>query len=156
MKWQLTNNLQDHSATSLMALIISMIMARLCIYMRYVKKIEAVSNNVTTVSEATVCRILRRHGFTRKKVHLVALQRRLPIRAMFMVRILSFRREMLVFVDETGSDARNYIRKCGYSLRGERAECHKLLVRGARISAIGALAPDGILAVEFTRGTVKR
>ena len=122
--------------------------------MSYVKKIEAVSNNVTTISEATVCRILRRHGFTRKKVRLVALQRSLPVRAMFMAHILSFRREMLVFVDETGSDARSYIRKFGYSLRGERAECHKLLVRGERILAIGALAPDGILAVEFTKGTV--
>ena len=32
-----------------------------------------------------------------------------------MARALSFEREMLVFVDETGSDACNYTRKFGYS-----------------------------------------
>ena len=74
------------------------------------------------VSEATICRVLKRHGITRKKVCLVAQQRSLERRAEFMARVLSFPRGQLVFVDETGSDARNFARKFGYSLRGIRAE----------------------------------
>ena len=42
------------------------------------------------VSEATICRVLKRHGLTRKKVHLVAQQRSLKRRAEFMARVLSF------------------------------------------------------------------
>ena len=55
------------------------------------------------VSEATVCRVLKRHGLTRKKVHLVAQERS---REEFMARMLSIPRDQLVFVDESGSDAR--------------------------------------------------
>ena len=45
-------------------------------------------------------------------------------------------------MDETGSDARNYMRKFGFSLRGVRAECHRILVRGEHISA-AAISSDG-------------
>ena len=58
------------------------------------------------VSEATICRLLRRHGFTRKKIRHVALQRSTELRALFMAQALSFPREFFVWVDETGSDAR--------------------------------------------------
>ena len=36
------------------------------------------------VSEATICRLLRRHGFTRKKIRHVALQCSTALRALFM------------------------------------------------------------------------
>ena len=42
------------------------------------------------VSEATICRVLKRHGLTRKNVCLVAQQRSLERRAEFMARVLSF------------------------------------------------------------------
>ena len=35
-----------------------------------------------------------------------------------------------VWVDETGCDRRDILRKSGYAFRGERAICHRLLVRG--------------------------
>jgi len=73
------------------------------------------------VSEPTICRVLRKNGLTRKKIRLVAAQRSLEYRALYMATVLSFPREMLVFVDETGSDARNYIRRFGYSLHGLHA-----------------------------------
>ena len=106
------------------------------------------------VSEATVCRLIRRHGLTRKKVRQVALQRSLCTRALFMAQVLSFPREFFVWVDETGSDARTYAGKFGYSLKGTRAECHRILVRGQRISAVAAIASDGLTAVELKTGTV--
>ena len=107
-----------------------------------------------SVSEATVCRLIRRHGLTRKKIRQIALQRSTEARALFMAHVLSFPMEFFVWIDETGSDARTYARKFGYSLRGMRAECHRLLVRGQRISAIAAIASDGLTAVELKTGTV--
>ena len=52
--------------------------------------------------------------------------------------------EMLVFLDETGSDRRTYLRRYGYALKGSRATTEKLLVRGKRYSAIAGLCIDGI------------
>ena len=106
------------------------------------------------VSEATICRLLRRHGFTRKKIRHVALQRSTELRALFMAQALSFPREFFVWVDETGSDARNYMRKFGFSLRGMRAECHRIIVHGERISAVAAISSDGLTAVKLKKGTV--
>ena len=71
-----------------------------------------------------------------------------------MAQVLLYPRNFFVWVDETGCDARNYMRKFGYSLRGTRAEYHRLLIRGQRISAVGAIASDGLTAVELKTGTV--
>ena len=106
------------------------------------------------VSEATICRVLKRHGITRKKARLVAQHRSLERRAEFMARVLSFPRSQLVFVDKTGSDARNFARKFGYSLRGIRAEVPSLLVRGQRISAMAAIDHSGLIEVKLTTETV--
>ena len=106
------------------------------------------------VSESTVCRILRHHGFTRKKIRMVALQRCEYLRAMFMAEVLLYNHDQFVWIDEMGCDARSYRRKFGYSLRGTRAECNCLLVRGSRISSIAALHCDGILTVKTTTETV--
>ena len=56
-----------------------------------------------------------------------------------MAKVISFPQEQLMFVDETGSDARNFARIFGYSLRGMRTEVPSLLVRGQRISAMAAI-----------------
>jgi len=90
-------------------------------------------------------RYSEKNGLTRKKIRLVAAQRSLEYRALYMATVLSFPREMLVFVDETGSDARNYIWRFGYSLCGLRAESHSILIRGQRISAIPAMDCTGII-----------
>ena len=59
---------------------------------------------------------------------------------------------MFVFVDETGCDRRDAMRKFGYSLRGRHCVA-KLLVRGERVSAIGAITLNGILDYKFIRET---
>ena len=58
---------------------------------------------------------------------------------------------MLVFVDETGSDCRDALRKYGYSLRGRPQRSCSLLARGERITAMNE---DGIPAMRFVRGNV--
>lgn len=53
--------------------------------------------------------------------------------------------DMFIFLDETGSDKCNSVRRYGYSLRGRPLVCQKLLVRGKRISAIVFMSTNGIL-----------
>ena len=45
-----------------------------------------------------------------------------------------------MFLDETGADRRNCLRRFGYSLRGKPAVSKKLLVCGQRISAIAVMS----------------
>jgi len=61
---------------------------------------------------------------------------------------------MLVFLDETGSDRRNTIRRHGYSLRGKPLVSHELLVRGERISAIAFMSMSGMLDCKTVKHSV--
>ena len=56
------------------------------------------------VSLSTVCRIIRRHGLTSKKVQQVALQRSVEFRAKFLAEVQLYSKEQLVWIDETGCD----------------------------------------------------
>ena len=62
--------------------------------------------------------------------------------------------KMFVWLDETGCDRRNTLRKYGYSLRGIPVSDHRLLVRGKRYSAIPVMSVDGIHDVYVTAGTI--
>ena len=95
-------------------LLIAVVLETPTIYLHELRRMLHEATGVC-VSEATICRLLKHHGNTRKKVRLVAQQRSLERRAEFMARVLSFLRDQLGFVDETGSDARNFTRKFGYS-----------------------------------------
>ena len=106
------------------------------------------------VTSSTVCRMLRRIGFSRKKVVQIAKQRSVDFRAAFIAQVMGFSRECFVWVDESGSDDRNYVCKFGYSVRGMPAVSHCLLSRGKRMSAIAAISCDGMLGVDIITGTV--
>ena len=106
------------------------------------------------VSPSTVCRLLAKYGFTRKKIQRIAKQRCSDMRGQFMARILQFPPHMLVFLDETGCDRRDMLRKYGYSFRGVPAICHQMFARGQRVSAIVAIAADGLVTYEIRTGTV--
>lgn len=60
--------------------------------------------------------------------------------------------EMLIFLDETGADRRNILRKYGYSMRGKPAQKHTLLVGGERVSVIASI--NGLLGIDVIKGTV--
>lgn len=60
----------------------------------------------------------------------------------------------MVWVDKTGSDARSDIRKFGYSVREIAPVCHRIVIRGKRVSAIAAISNEGLVGVELTYGTV--
>ena len=62
--------------------------------------------------------------------------------------------ECLIWLDESGCDRRNAIRKRGYSIRGMPFSDHRLLCRGKRYSTIPIMSLEGIHDVYITEGTV--
>lgn len=105
------------------------------------------------VSVATIYRLLRRYGITRKVMQ-VALQRCSVVRGAFLSQTYLLDPKMFVWVDETGADRRDQICKFGYALRGLRPVTHRFLSRGQTIDVIAALSTTGILAHTMTSSTV--
>jgi hypothetical protein len=62
---------------------------------------------------------------------------------------------MLIFIDETGSDAKNKLRKYGYSIKGSPAKNQTFLVRGERISTITCMSISRLVDVKTIHGTAK-
>lgn len=60
---------------------------------------------------------------------------------------------MLVFIDETGADNRNLVRRYGYSIRGKPLKTHSFFVHGERVSAIACISMAGLLDVKTLKGT---
>ena len=71
-----------------------------------------------------------------------------------MAEMLLFERKIFVWIDETGNDKRDFMRKYGYSIRGQRAEKHNFLSRGRRINVILAVSTQGIIARYITDETI--
>lgn len=115
-------------------------------------KVQEISG--TEVSVSTLCKLLSRHGFTRKRIQHVASQRNDNLRGKFIADVTFFDRDMLVWIDESGCNSKDCLRTYGHSIRGERAISRVLLVRGQRISVIAAMSCKGILDIELTTGTV--
>ena len=117
-----------------------------------IKQIKEATN--TVVSTSTVCRLLARFRFTRKKVQRVTLQQSVHLRATFVANTYIFSREMFVWVDETGCNYKDMLRRYGYALQSERAVSQTFTVRGQRVSSIAAICTEGILALESTINSV--
>lgn len=89
-----------------------------------------------------------------RTVRQIALQRCYALRGAYMAQSTLFRRDMFVWVDETGSDARDHTRRFGYALRGMTPQSHHLLARGKRVDAIVALSSSVLVALDIVIGTV--
>ena len=103
---------------------------------------------------STICKTLKHMGCTRQAMCRVAKQRDDKLRAEFMADISIYDPSMFIWMDETGCDKRNTIRKYGYSVRGRPVCDQRLLVRGTRYSAIPILSLDGIHDVYLAEGTM--
>lgn len=106
------------------------------------------------VSVSTLCKTIKIMGFTRKKIHHIALQQSELQRAEFMAMISVYDPAMLIWVDESGCDRRNSARKFGYSLRGMPVSDHRIISRGMRYSAIPVVSVEGIHDVYLAEGSV--
>ena len=136
-KWELWMNIQSYLLLAL----------SWRIQLFYLDELVQEVSELTSVlvSPATICRLLKRSGFTRKKVRQIAAQRCYVLRGAFMAQCTMFTRDMFVWIDETGSDAWDHICKFGYALRGMTPIAHHLLARGQRVNAIAAFASSGVV-----------
>ena len=106
------------------------------------------------VHPSTICQTIQHFGMTRKKVRTIAMQRSEDRRAEFIAEISQFDPDMLIWLDETGSDRRNSIRAYGYAFKGLTPVRHTLRVGGKRISAIGVMKTGGIEDAYIVEGGV--
>ncbi len=122
----------------------------------YLREIQATLQETTGTfaSFSTLCRTLRKFGFTRKKLKYVALQRSDILRAEYQAEVSMYDSSMFLFVDESGCDRKNAARKFGYSLRGFPAKDFRYLLRGNRFSAIGLMSTTTLIDCYITEGTV--
>lgn len=107
----------------------------------YLREIQNELWEVTgeVLSATSICRFLRRIGFSRQRMKQVALQRDRHLRSRFISDVSLYSADMLIFLDESGSDKRDCLRKYGYGLRGKPPLNKKLFMRGKRVSLIALI-----------------
>ena len=69
------------------------------------------------VEESIVCKFLNSQGFTHQKMQIVAKQRD-EFRCRYVTELTVYKADMFIFLDETGCDRRNAMRRYAYSWRG--------------------------------------
>ena len=106
------------------------------------------------VHASSICRFLSKVGFTRQKMKYVALQRDKELRSRFVSDVSIYNSDMLIFLDESGTDKRDKLRKYGYSLRGKPPVSHKILSRGQHLSLIAFMSTAGVIDFQIVRGSV--
>ena len=82
------------------------------------------------------------------------MQRNEKLRAKFRADISLSRPEMFIFVDETGLDRRDTMRKFGYSLRGKPAIALQIYGRGKHMTGIATMSVEGVLVCSLVTGGV--
>ena len=133
-------------------LIYHLVLQRPGIYLCEIQR-ELLDLLLVDVNISTICRSFHQTGFSRQKLRHVALQQDAFLREQYVIDVSLYNVDMFVFVDETGADRHNSLRKYGYSLRGKPATDHSLLIRGERVSAIACLSVNGLLDVKTVKGT---
>lgn len=96
------------------------------------------------VDLSTICRALHGVGMTRQVMKQYSVRRSEVKRAEFWLEFDYIDPFMIVWIDETGFDRRNSLRKFGYGIRGLPPVNYSLKLRGRRYSAIGILSTDGV------------
>ena len=119
-------------------------------------EIQAEIEHVTGVELAasTICQFLHNSGFSRQRMRLAASQRDEDLRAANASELCVYSSDMFIFLDETGTDRRDALRRYAYSWRGKLARAHRLLVRGQHLSSIAIMSTNGVLDCQVVTGGV--
>ena len=108
----------------------------------------------TSVDCSTICRSLKRLGFSRQQMCHIAVQQSDHERIEFWAEIATFEPNMFVWLDEMGFNKRNGLRKYGYGLRGLPPKDFTLKVGGHHYSAISIMTTDGVADISVTEESV--
>ena len=133
--------------------LVQLILTKPGIYLSELQE-ELYSRTMQWVDASTICRCLHRIGLSHQKIKYYCMSRSENKRAEFWAEISHFDPSMIVWVDETGCELRNALRKYGYGIRGMAPQDFVLKLRGNRYSAVGILTTGGIEDVFITEGNV--
>ena len=119
---------------------------------------EAAFRTTTKVDVSILCRYLHSSGLTHQRLCQVAIQRDEFTPQQCIPEVSVYKSEILVFLDETGADQRNTLRKYGYNLQGIPLKNNALWVWGEHVnvhaSAIAFMSGFyELLDVSIVRGT---
>ena len=134
-------------------IILHLVLDRPGIYLREIQQ-ELLETTGADLSLTCICQFLARVNFTRQKMRYAALQRDKQLRSQFVSDVSMYNSDMIIFLDESGCDRRDYMRKYGYSLRGQPPVCHKILARGEHLSLITFMSTAGVLDCQIVHGSV--
>ena len=115
--------------------------------------------SLQNTSYATICRALRHDlQLTRKVICKRAAEASLNEIKSYIARLTPFFvcPEQLVFMDETSKNAKDYLRKFGWSKKGQKCHAAMPFSRGKRLSVLAALDCKGFFAYDCTEGTFDR
>lgn len=102
-----------------------------------------------------LCDAIKNMALTRKQVRRTASQRDEPLRTEFMPRMRRmYRRDQLIFGDETSKDGRTIYRRYGRAQSGHRAVDSQPFERGVRWSILPVMNMNGYMTTRFIEGAV--
>ena len=78
-----------------------------------------------------------------------AIQQDDALRHQFKADVALYKKESIVFIDETGSNMRSTMRTHGYSIKRKPLEAQKLVVKGEHVSTIAAMSMQGIISLKI-------
>ena len=123
------------------------------IYLREIQS-EILQEYGEELSLSSICKFLHNVGFTRQRLRIIATQQDELLRSQFVSDVSVYAPEMLIFLDETGSDRHDCIRRYGYSLRGRPLVSRRFSNRGERNNVIAYLSMHGLLDCKAVTHTV--
>ena len=124
------------------------------IYLKEIQE-ELYSKTMHWVDVSTICRSLHKIGMSYQKIKHFSINRCEVKRARFWAEISNFDPNMIVWVDETGCEHRNSLRKHGYGIRGMPPQDFALKLRGKRYSATGILTTGTSVRARTRHGPVQ-
>ena len=133
-------------------LILHLIVQKPGIYLRKIQE-EVLNTLMIEVDIGTICRFLYQSGFTHQKLCLVATQRDEFVRQNFIQDVSVYDPDMLIFLDETGADRRDTLRKHAYSVQGMPLQIQNFLVRGECLSGLAIMSVYSLLDGSISKGT---
>ena len=124
--------------------------------------LQSLSDNfpeLQNISSSTICRALRHDlNLTRKVICKRATEASRTEVAAYKCRLSPFYTSphQLVFVDETSKNSKHFLRKFGWSVRGQKCHSSVPFARGKRVSVLAAMDVKGFFTFETTEGTFDR
>ncbi len=134
-------------------LILQLVLERPGIYLHEIQA-EVKRTTDLDLAPSTLCQFLHAQDFSRQKMKLIATQRDETLRSTFASEVSIYSADMFIFLDETGTDRRDILRRYAYSWRGRPARAHILLVRGEHLSAVTLMSTRGALDSKVVHGPV--